>query len=380
MNVTYQNEPYCINLDWLQFSVHLPAPEPDIICPDDMRLELCQGNNIFKNRALVYDKDGAKILTLLWTPYSSVLPQNLMTVQVANEYLYKSGFGIEKAWKTLQTIVECKFNAVGRVDICIDFQGNEQRTAFVGHLNSHKYYVQAKREGSTWWHELADGRKQVHCLTWGSPTSEIKVKLYHKSREQGTMEGKSDDASKPWIINQWRAAGLDIRNVWRLEFSLSGVGQLRWNNKPITLQQLLDENWIVQVLCELYTNRYITRINQGRKKGHKNEDRRVYIIPLPDRASHLKWQDAKIEQHEQPAAIALLRSMMRQIDSPAVVASKTVFEYYATTICNIIRDYNLEGYFRRTWQESSGELFERLYQEAGAGTHNAIASPSRLAT
>lgn len=378
MITTYQNETYCINLDWLQFSVHLKSPEPELLCPEHIRIELCQGNNIFKNRALVFNEQGEKMLTLLWTPYSSVLPQNLMTCQIANPYLYMGGLGIKWAYETLQEIVECSFNAIGRVDICIDFQGNEQRTQFVSHLNSHNYYVQAKKEGSTWWHELGDGKKQIHCLAWGSPTSEIKVKLYHKSREQGVLDGNPDNAEKPWIIQEWQTAGMNISNVWRLEFSLNGVGQLKWNNEPITMELLQDENWITHVLCELYSTRFITRINQGRKKGHKNEDKRVYLFPLPARASHLKWQETKLDHYNLPAAITLLRSMMRQIDNPAIVTARPVFEYYAKTICNIIRDYSLEGYFRRTWQQSSAEFFDTLKANTGKGIHETIASPQRL--
>lgn len=249
MIVSYTNEVYCVNVDWLQFSVHLGNSTPEILCPEGYRLELCQGNNIFEYRALVFTEGGQKVLTLLWHPYSSVLPQNLMTCQVSNEWLYLNGLGIKWAWELLQEIVECTFNAIGRVDICIDFQGTPARTAFLAHLNSNHYYVQGKKEGSTWWHTLASGAKQLHCLTWGSPTSEIKVKVYHKSREQGIMEGDKDKASKPYIVTEWESAGLDITNVWRLEFSLSGVGQLRWNGQPITFDNLTDNAWLTQVLC-----------------------------------------------------------------------------------------------------------------------------------
>lgn len=378
MTTSYKNENYCINLDWLQFSVHLTSRTPEILCPEGYRLELCQGNNVFENRALVFNSSGEKVLTLLWTPYSSVLPQNLMTCQVANEYLYYNGKGITWAWDLLQQIVDCTFNAIGRVDFCIDFQGNEDRTRFITNLATNKYYVQARKEGSTWWHELADGRKQTHCLTWGSPKTEIKVKIYHKSREQGVMDGDPDKAAKPYIIQEWQDAKLDITNVWRLEFSLNGVGQLRWNGQPITLEKLSEPAWVMQVLCELYANRFVTRDNKGRRKGHKNEDPRVWLIPLPARASHLSWQDSKIEHKDLPAAITLLRSMMRQIDNPAVVASKPIFEYYANTIANIIRDYALEGYFRRTWQKDSLTYFSTMYDQVGAGVHETIASPQRL--
>ncbi len=221
-------------------------------------------------------------------------------------------------------------------------------------------------------------RRKETNLTWGSPKTEIKVKLYHKSREQGVLDGNADNAAKPWIMQEWQSAKFDITNVWRLEFSITGAGQLKWNGQPITLENLQDNGWLSQVYCELYESRYITRVNEGRRRGHKNEDKRVYLFPLPARASHLKWQESKLEHKDLPAAITLLRSMMRQIDNPAVVASKVVYEYYATTIANIIRDYSLEGYFRRTWQEDSSTYLTNLYEQAGSGIHDTIASPTRL--
>lgn len=378
MIVTYNDCVYCANIDWLQFSVHLKSSEPEIICPDGYHIELVQGNNIFEYRALVFDGKGEKVLTLLWKPYSAVLPSNLMTAQVNNSYLYMHGFGIEWAWKVLSEMVECTFNAIGRLDLCIDFQGNERITQFISHLNSNHYYVAGKHEGSAWWHDTTDGKKQLHCLTWGSQKTEIKVKVYHKSREQGVMDGNADNASKPYIIHEWQKAGFDIRNVWRLEFSLTGCGQLRWAGKPITLQALCDEQWLLQVLCELYTNRFITRINQGRRKGHKNEDARVYMIDLPARASNLKWQDAKLEKTPSPAAVKLLRSLMKEVDNPAVMTSSRVFDYYADTITRVINDYSLEGYFKRVWQTSSLEYLSELATAAGTGIHAAPASPSML--
>lgn len=380
MYFTYKNNRYCVNLDWLSYSVHLRELEPEILCPAGYRIEICQGNNIFEHRALVFDSRGAKYLTLLWKPYSKVLPSNLMTVQVANEYLYlMSGEGVKWSFRDVQQIVDCTFNAFSRIDICVDWEGSSERDAFLRHLNSGHYYAQHKSEGSNWWHEVEkDGhkRKQLHCLTWGSQKSEIKVKVYHKSREQGLIGG--NEPEKPWIVREWKANEMDIRNIWRLEFSLSGAGQLRYKGEPITLDNVASEQWCLDVLCELYHNRFVTRINQGRRQGHHNNDTRVFLFPFPTRSAGLAWADPKGRDYELPASITLLRSMMRQLDNPAVMASKVTFEEYATTILHIIQNHKLDGYFIRTYENYPDEYFNNLSLNIGGGLRSCTPSPSRL--
>lgn len=380
MYFTYNQNKYCLNCDWLQYSVHLREPEPEIICPEGFRIELCQGNNIFEHRALVFDGRGAKYVTLLWKPFSKVLPANLMTCQVANEYLYlMGGMGIIWSFQDLQKIVDCTFNAIGRVDICLDFEGNEKRTAFLNHLNSGHYYAQHKTEGSSWWHEVAKDKgtaKQLHCLTWGSQKSEIKVKVYHKSREQGLIRG--NEPEKPWIAREWKANEMDIRNVWRLEFSLSGAGQLRYKGEPIRLENVADDEWLLNVFCDLYHHRFVTRISQGRKQGHHNRDERVFLFPLPLRASGLKWADPKGRDYELPAAITLLRSMMRHVDNPAVMSARPTFQDYATTILNLINNHHLHGYFIRTYDRDPQDYFDELRQNVGSGIRHTTPSPARL--
>lgn len=376
----YQDSKFCVNCDWLSFSVHLQEPEPEIMCPDGLRIELCQGTNVFEHRAMVFDSRGAKYLTLLWKPYSKVLPANLMTCQLANEFLYlPAGQGIKWAFEDLQKIVNCTFNAVGRIDICIDWEATADRLEFLKHLNSGHYYAQHKSEGSTWWHEASNGdykRKQLHCLTWGSPKSEIKVKIYHKSREQGLING--DTPEKPWIVEEWKQNGMDIRNVWRLEFSMQGAGQLRYKGQPIQLANIQDEFWLLNVLCELYANRFVTRINQGKRNGHKNLDQRVYLFQLPPRAAELKWAEPKGKDYELPASITLLRALMRQIDNPVVMASRPMFEEYAFMIIHLVEAHKLDGYFRRKYENECRDYFDTMWENVGQGIRQTTPSPARL--
>lgn len=376
MYFTSYGETYCVNCDWLQFSVLTKDEDPEILCPDGMRVELCQGNNIFQYRALLFDGRGAKVLTLLWHPYSKVLNSHLMTCQVANEYLYlPNGLGIRWAYDYLLQMVDCSWNAVGRLDICIDFIGTERRLEILKALNGGGIYAQGKKEGSSWWHE-GNGKKLLHCLTWGSPNSEIKVKVYHKSREQGLLNG--DQPEKPWIVNEWKEAGLDIRNVWRLEFSMCGAGQLRYEGQPLTLEMCASHEWLLGVLLSLYEKRFVCRYNQGKRNGHHNDDKRVYLLRLPTAPNLLKWAEPKGDDYEMPASITLLRSMMRQIDNPVIMSVRDTFTDYANTILNLINLHRLDGYFVRTYEREPNEYFEELWQNVGTGIRHTTPAPSRL--
>lgn len=378
MYFSYKNQNFCVNCDWLQYSVHTKEIDPEIQCPDGYRIELCQGNNIFQYRALVFDDEGRKFLTLLWHPYSKVLVQNLMTVQVANEFLYMPARdGILKSYELVKEIVECTFNAIGRLDICTDFEGSEAVTSFLMHLNSHHYYTQAKSEGSTWWHEDGRGKKVIHCLTWGSQKSEIKVKIYHKSREIGLLS-EDGESEKPWISAQWKEIGMNIHNVWRLEFSMQGAGQLRYNKQPIKLEDVANNEWLLNVACELYEHRFITRVNQGKRAGHKNKDERKYIYQFPAAAKGLSWQEPKARDYEIPESIKLLRSLMRQVDSPVIMSAKPTFEQYALMIIQLVENHHLDGYFKKTWESECRDYFDNLWDNVGNGITTRPLPPSRL--
>lgn len=377
MYFQYKDHAFTCNCDWLQYSVRLKDPDRELVCPEGFRVELTQGNNIFSRRALVFDLDGRKVLTLLWKPYSSVIQGDIMTCQVANELLYTHG--IQAADTLLHEIAECDFNAVGRIDVCLDFEADEAQLQFLRHLNSHHYYAERKSEGSVWWHTTTENgfnKKQLHCLSWGSPTSEIKVKIYHKSREQGLVGGETPE--KPWIVDEWKEIGMDVTKVWRIEFSMQGAGQLRYNGQPITLDNVTDNEWLLGVFLDMYHHRFVTRINSGKRSGHHNNDRRVYLVNLPARTTHLTWAEPRGDDHEVSAAITLLRSMMRQIDNPVVLCDKTLFRYYTTTLRDLIHRGRLEGYFAAMTNVSAAEYFTDLETKIGGGVVEHIASPALL--
>lgn len=373
----YKNNRYSINCDWLQFSVTLASFEPEFFCPDDYRLEIVQGNNIFEHRAILSNTKGEKVLTLLWKPYSSLLDPLIMTVQVANQWLYNSQF--RNVMELVNQITPCTFNSMGRIDICCDFPISTSRMIMIKQMATGAVYAERKHEGASWWHDRTSEqfiKKEVHCLNWGSSKSEIKVKLYNKSRELGLVGG--EEPNKPWIISQWQQLKFDIHCVWRLEFSLCGAGQLRWHDELITLDQVASPSWIARVFFDLYHNRFVTRRNQGKRKGHKNLDQRIYLLTLPEAGEHLDWYEAEDSKAESKPAVTLLRSMMRQVDNEFVLASKPMFISYVSSILDLIRNAQLERYFQHVFGKGSDQYFEDLFAEVGTGIHDHIISPNKF--
>lgn len=371
-----------INCDWLQYSVILADDYPEFLCPDGFRIEVLQGNNIFRNRAIVWDTKGTKWLTLLWSPFSSLLNKRLMTVQVSNQLLYYSA--IQVSFRVLQQIVDCKFNSCGRVDICADFQVTDKHLQMMAHLNSGHYYVQGKAEGSTWWHkiqEYTDNRiykkNQTHCLSWGSKNSDIKVKMYNKSRELGVLD-KDAEWEKPYIISLWQKENYDITKVWRLEFSLSGTGKLRWDNNTITLEQIASNEWIRHVFYSLYDTRFVIRENQGLRAGHKNLDKRVEFLNLPQEDRVLTRCLGVNDRPAASEAVKLLRKMMSAISSPLVVADTELCHTYCEAIARLCETHHLRNYFSAHFGDDVIPYLQRILDESGEGIYEVDGNPTKI--
>lgn len=337
---------FCYACDWMQYSVMLSSDFPELSCPSGMRLEIMDGTNVFRHRALLWDEFGNKWLTLLWSPYSPRINSRIMTVQLANQWLYSGKIG--HSLELIQGIVECEFNSFGRVDVCVDFQIDDGQLECLHSLCSGSMYVQGKSEGSVWWHDASGNDKsfhtQAHCLSFGSKKSEIKVKCYNKSRELGMLAAQPEP-DKPWIIARWKDAGMDLQRVWRLEFSLQSSGQLRYEGNPLKLSQMSDEYFCARLLNSLYSSRFVVRRNDGKRKGHKNGDRLVTFLSLPDiPPAEVRWQGVG-QPFYSPSSVVLLRRLMSEIDNPALVASAAMSEQYEAMIRSCVAHNGLRSYF-----------------------------------
>lgn len=377
MIFNYKGHNYCVNCDWLSFNARLQDVDNlDMTCPDGVRIELCQGNNIFAQRALIYGTDGTKLLTLLWQPYSKVISKDIMTVQVANEVLYKSG--IQYCITLLHQIVDCYVNTTSRIDIALDFEADTGCLTTINQLWISNYYVSRKREGSTWWHSTTDDTSNFnnfcHCLSWGSKTSKIKVKLYNKSRELDVKDNVSP--TKQYIVDEWRQAGMDVDNIWRLEFSLTSTGVLIVDNKTITIDDVCSTDWLLNLYLNLYHNRFDIRVNEGKRQGHHNDDERVYLLDLPTSTTTINWIVGDTEKTlSEP--IKLLRKTLTMLESDLCRCNTAVFDSVANVVYTLIQDKAVRSYMINLTNSLPDVYLDNLRDSAGAGMMERIAEPSK---
>lgn len=362
-----------INCDWLQYSVITEEDEPELLCPDGFRLELYPGNNIFRNRALVFGPDGQKWLTLLWGPHSRILNPRLMTVQVANELLYDDMIGW--ADSVLRQVVSCRWNSMGRLDVCCDFVCTSRLWRVLRSLAAGSVYMCRKSEGSVFWHVSEADRSRVpHCLSWGSFSSEIRPKVYNKTYELNPDGGP--DWDKPYIVNQWVGAGFDVHKVWRCEFSLKSSGQLQFDGKPISLADVMDDEWLGRVFCNLYTTRFSLRYADGKSSGHHNDDRHCEFLRVPAGDGSLSWRPSSRPSSPHSEAISLMRRMLTQLENQVAMSSPSVFDDISRVVLRCCDMPGVRSYFGWAYGCSPEAYISNLRSSCGDGVFFPDMSPS----
>lgn len=382
MQVIYDNRKYCVNLDWLSFSVRLNEPEPELNCPDGYRLEILPGNNIYKNRFILRDAAGRKLITALWCPYSSVLEKRIATIQYANATLYtEERF---KLWDLLLQVWDCEFNGMSRIDICCDFNPTDFQHGIMRRLGDGRCYVQGKREGSKFWHEKTTDRLQkriaYHCMSWGSKSSEIKCKLYWKSREQGLIvpDGVTAIPDKPYIVEEWREWGMDVKDVWRIEFSLQSSGQLRFDGRCLSLDDVLLPHWFCRVMSYLLDSRFVIRRNDGKRTPKHNFDRIVEFVRLPFDKLDFRWKDYDTKHYEDADNITLVRKLIQQLDSPVCATNSIVFDAVANALLTAVYSCHLDGYVRQKVGQSVDDYIAAQRELCGLGIVEVTPKPNQL--
>lgn len=366
MNIVYKSKKYVINYDWCSFSVKLENEYAQLEAPQGYRLELYDGNNIYKHRAILLDTSGRKLLTILWFPHSSILDRRIASVQISNECLYACEE--RKCLDLLYQMVPCTFNSFSRIDVAIDFEMSNKLMGITRKLHNGAMYIEGKQNGADWWHEgYFKGKKQKvpHCLNWGATSSKIKVKLYNKSREQH-QDIEGGVADKQYIVDKWKVLGMDVSKVWRLEFSIQGTGSMEWNKKQITWDNYFNDEWLWDVLCTLYTSRFVVRKKMGKKKGHHNDDEIVQYLNLPSQMPKLTAKKNDLPQ-ESNAMVSALRRMMKELEEPTTMANDVIFSRVVDTIESIMKEGNLYAYFNRTTGVGLDEYVCSLYSSVGTG-------------
>lgn len=360
-----------VNLDWLAFSVRLiPSPwEKDAhsfhlndISTMGFRVVDYQGTNIYRNRSIVYAADGSKVLTLLWGPYSRVLSFDVCLVEVANAYLYDHPVAVgDMVYNGLGWVMElvsalhsCAFLCLSRVDIACDFELSSERASFVRQLAANCIYVQRMTEGSMFHlFEMVKGSPVVRMpkqLSWGSKKSNVKWKLYNKSLEVFEYIREGDDlrrhCSKPYIVRLWEAKGFNVGNVWRLEVSLSPLAKYEWRGRRVSLSDLNNWFFLVDLFGGLYTHKFVTRLNEGH--ADRSNDKRVWLLGCHGLFDKVV-QAPPSSSREVTEYVSCLRAAMLQRSKVEVQVNSSMMQLWTNTAVECVRLGRLESYFQRIY-------------------------------
>lgn len=227
---------YALAIDWLKiFCIYMGADEWEPI--SSVRFTYMRetyGTRCFSRlyRVRMPNSEGGmdEFAEIEATPYSSILPEYAVMVRFVNRALYLPDF-----WELAEELLtennfQCK--GISRIDICADF--NEfaeinpkaliegfaaKRLRHIGRGVGALYFNHGKgAERDEFGKPKPDYGVNYTGLSFGTHSSDAHVYLYNKTFELLTQ------GDKPWIKDTWVAAGLDVRNVWRLEVSIKSQG------------------------------------------------------------------------------------------------------------------------------------------------------------
>lgn len=346
------------NCDWLSFSCMMILSDYErkngAILEQPQGYTLIHqkgGTNLFKNRAILFNQMGDKIITLLWSPYSSVIHPDTLFVEVANRLLY-TGFSFIP--DILQQIHAHIFASLSRIDICTDFNPTTTQFSVINMLQSGKAYIQGKREGSMF-HDYKNKttiERTPKQMSWGSPATLVKFKLYDKTKEIHSTDTKGRTwCNKPYIESMWTINGIRPDNVWRLEVSIMSASTQQYRGERLTWETSEPQNF-TPLFYDLVATRFVVRKNEGHQ--NKRYDTILPFLVMPENQPYrLRKADPKEEQKHTDHA-ATLRNLIRELERPEIQCNRTIRDSLLNTTSILLDTTKLHAYFLR----AMGQTFD----------------------
>lgn len=338
-------QPLLLNVDWLAVSVRFHEDEFGNL-PDGHFYVDYDGTNVWKSRRIVFNEYAEKVATILFHPKSKIIAANAALIEIANEWLYHGNSPLNilnmlQHWRLFDV------TGLSRVDLAVDFNPTARQWHHIVALAKGEDYISGKRSGSSFWSvvkcdllaEKYQGKKIPHCQSWGHKTTAVKWKLYYKSKELADVYGGKLMA-KPYILDCWDEAGLDRKDVWRLEVSIKNGNGQEFREEPITLDAIHHNPR--EIFSALYNKRFQVR----RQENHadKSNDRLVPFLPI-GMASGIHTAAPKATSKRNPT-ITLLRHLLDAIDNEEILLNDDIREETLATMERLIENANLGNYFR----------------------------------
>lgn len=252
MNSENKNyRPYAVSVDWLQVTVHVCPPceldSPERLSENGVPLppqfqpfggytavKKCYSTAVFKSVYDLFDDTGTQVATLACYPHSSALDPRLGLLKIENWVLYESDF-LEVTLRVMSAF-GLYYKGISRLDLAYDsnelYGGLKHSTLIANYRKNRVLKVGAseytmcckadysvKRSSKESGSIVFSGEYKEHAInsvTWGAPTSAVKVQMYNKSKELREVK------MKHYIVDYWKRCGLDTdRDVYRIEIRLT---------------------------------------------------------------------------------------------------------------------------------------------------------------
>ena len=341
-----------LNCDWLGLSLHI-AGEPQPIKGYVWREYTA--TNVWNKRRVLWTDEGDRVLTLLYEPRSAIISQSAALWEIEHEWLYHGG-GHQRILDILAQSVLYNITGISRLDLAVDFCPTLTQKEVILGLSDGTYYIGGKEHRVPWYDKIRNpklnemwlGKNIPYDQSWGHKTTDIKWKLYYKSKEL-LDAGGGKFMMKPYIVDQWRIHGMDISNVWRVEVSLRKCNNYLLYGNRLILSEI--EANFEALFRQLYQSRFQVKLNEGHKD--RSNDRQVTFLPINKIYYTLeKRKPENDRQHN--GRITLLRHLVQSLDDEQVLLDKTSRENVYNHIYQIIERDNLNNYF----QTMTGFYFE----------------------
>lgn len=341
-----------LSVDWLALSLRLEAMP--VGCPEGHRWAYYTQTNVWASRWALFNEFGDKVFTLLFQPRQSILHPRTALLEVANEWLYH-GIGFGGVLSLLGQCVRFRVTGISRLDLAADFNPDEHQEEVIRSLADGRMYVGNKRNRVPWFSTIHDAAlptrwqgETPHSHTWGHKTTDVRWKLYYKTKElRDAAGGKGFD--KPYIVDMWKEYGLNVTDVWRLEVSVHNCNNFNFMGDKLTYERFCKSG------SDLYQALYTSRFQVHRNEGHKDRsnDSEVEFLPVGRLSGAFKVRRSEaLTEHN--GRLTLLRHMYHDIMEEQVLISDVAREAVLDAMEQIIE----EDRFHRYFVAMAGQSFE----------------------
>lgn len=213
------------------------------------------------------------VAVIAWCPRNANNDAKGCAIKLSNAVLYVADWHF--ILSDILVTLNWQAKNITRVDLCCDFnyfcKGLYPETFIRKYLmKKGDSYI---REGSNRW--ACYGIKELHnvsfdSIRWGSRKSGVSVYLYNKSKEL------NEKKYKPYIVECWKQACLNVDKVWRVEISINSSGRgLKDSFSGLVRSLFVDELSIqenIEGIFKAYASRYFSfrRIVKGGPKRKKD--------------------------------------------------------------------------------------------------------------